>query len=157
MAAVWSEEARWEALLEVEVLAVEAWAELGHVPAEDAKKVRAGAPKIDAEFIAEVDEREAITNHDLAAFVDVVQSRIGPPAGNWVHYGLTSSDVVDTGQCLQLMNAADLLIEAATDLIEVLKRRADGVSRHGNGWPHSRHARRANNVRHQAGVVGLAG
>lgn len=125
MAAIFSEVARFEALLEVEVLATEAWATVGVVPEEDAKAVRERAPKIDEQFIADVDEREAITNHDLAAFVDVVQDRIGPPAGKWVHYGLTSSDVVDTAQCRQLVSAADLLIKAASDLIEVLKRRAN--------------------------------
>lgn len=124
MAAIFSEVARFEALLEVEILATEAWAELGVVPAEDAKAVRDRAPKIDAEFINDVDEREAITNHDLAAFVDVVQDRVGPPAGKWVHYGLTSSDVVDTAQCWQLAKAADVLLEASNGLVEVLKRRA---------------------------------
>jgi adenylosuccinate lyase len=125
MAAIFSEVARFEALLEVEILATEAWVQVGVVPAEDAKAVRDRAPKIDAEFITDVDEREAITNHDLAAFVDVVQDRIGPPAGKWVHYGLTSSDVVDTAQCWQLVKAADVLLEASNRLIEVLKRRAE--------------------------------
>ncbi len=125
MAGIFSEVARFEALLEVEVLAVEAWAELGVIPMEEAKAVRDRAPKIDDEFIADVDEREAITNHDLAAFVDVVQDRVGEPAGKWVHYGLTSSDVVDTAQCAQMVRAADLLIEATTGLIEVLKARAN--------------------------------
>jgi adenylosuccinate lyase len=124
MAKIFSETARFEVLLEVEILAVEAWASVGVIPAEDAKAVRDRAPKIDAEFIQDVDEREAITNHDLAAFVDVVQSRVGPPAGNWVHYGLTSSDVVDTAQCKQLVDAADLLIECSSTLIGTLKRRA---------------------------------
>lgn len=124
IAEVFSETARMEALLEVEVLAVEAWAKLGKIPQEHANVVRDKKPTIDAKFIQEVDAREAITNHDLAAFVDVVQSRIGAPEGNWVHYGLTSSDVVDTAQCLQLTKASNLLIEAANDFIAVLKRRA---------------------------------
>lgn len=124
IASVFSEIARTEALLEVEILAVEAWAKLGVVPNEHAIVVREKKPVIDDAFIREVDEREAVTNHDLAAFVDVTQSRIGAPEGNWVHYGLTSSDVVDTAQCLQLTKASNLLIEAANDLIAVLKRRA---------------------------------
>lgn len=124
MDSIFSEQARFEILLEVEVLATEAWAKVGDVPAEDAKTVRDRKPEIDAAFIADVDEREAITNHDLAAFVDVVQDRIGPPAGKWLHYGLTSSDVVDTAQCAQLTHAADLLIDAADGLFAVLKERA---------------------------------
>ncbi len=124
MASLFSEEARFETLLKVEILATEAWAEIGEVPAEDAKALRDRAPKIDQQFIDDVDEREAITNHDLAAFVDVVQQRVGAPAGNWVHYGLTSSDVVDTAQCATLTRAADLLISAAEELAEELKRRA---------------------------------
>lgn len=124
MAQVFAEEERFRLLLEVEVLATEAWSSIGVVPPQDAAAVRARMPKIDEQFVADVDEREKITNHDLAAFVDVVQDRIGPPAGKWVHYGLTSSDVVDTAQCKQLSQAADLLIDATTELIAVLKQRA---------------------------------
>jgi len=124
MSALFSEKAIFEVQLEVEVLAVEAWAKVGHIPAKDAQTVRDNVPVIDDAFIAEVDEREAITNHDLAAFVDVVQTHISSPAGKWVHYGLTSSDVVDTAQCARLTRAADLLIEVAGQLAGVLKRRA---------------------------------
>ena len=124
MAALFSDEARFGAMLEVELLAAEALAELGVVPAADARACRERAPQIDAAFVAAVDAREAITNHDTAAFVDIVQDRIGAPEGAWVHYGLTSSDVVDTALCWQLTKAADLLIEASGELVSVLKRRA---------------------------------
>ena len=67
---------------------------------------------------------EAVTDHDVAAFVDVVQQHIGGSAGKWIHYGLTSSDVVDTALCSTLTAAADLLVDAASGLIAVLKRRA---------------------------------
>ena len=110
MAALFTDEARFATWLEVEVLATEAWAALGVVPAEDAAAVRARAPEVDAEFVEAVAAREAVTDHDVAAFVDVVQERIGRPAGNWVHYGLTSSDVVDTALCATLTRAADLLL-----------------------------------------------
>ena len=87
--------------------------------------MRARAPVVDAAIVAAVNERERTTDHDVAAFVDVIQDRIGPPAGKWVHYGLTSSDVVDTAGCAQLTRAADLLIDASTRLIESLRRRAE--------------------------------
>jgi len=124
MAALFSDEARFGAMLEVELLATEALSSLGVVPAEDAAACRARAPQIDAAFVAAVDEREAITNHDTAAFVDIVQDAIGAPEGAWIHYGLTSSDVVDTALCWQLTKAADLLIEASTEFVAVLVRRA---------------------------------
>lgn len=124
MAALFTDEARFARWLEVEILASEAWALAGVVPKEDAKAIRDRAPKVDAHFVEQVDERERITDHDVAAFVDVVQEAVGAPAGKWVHYGLTSSDVVDTALSMGLAAAADLLIEACTALVEVLKARA---------------------------------
>jgi len=124
MAALFSDEARFGAMLEVELLATEALANLGIVPQVDAAQCRERAPKIDADFVADVDKREAITNHDTAAFVDIVQQAIGAPEGAWVHYGLTSSDVVDTALCWQLTKAADLLLEGSAELVSVLIRRA---------------------------------
>ncbi|HET6794471.1 MAG TPA: adenylosuccinate lyase, partial [Acidimicrobiales bacterium] len=120
--------ARW---LEVEELAVEAWAKLGVVPVEHADAVRSGADKLldekgelRADVVTAVAEREAVTDHDVAAFVDVVQDAIGQPAGGWVHYGLTSSDVVDTAQCTTLVRAADLLVAASGSLVAALKAKA---------------------------------
>jgi adenylosuccinate lyase len=124
MAAVFTDEARFGAWLEVELLAVEGWAELGVIPAADAQAVRQRAPVVDAGIVAAIAEREQVTDHDVAAFVDVIQDRIGGPAGNWVHYGLTSSDVVDTAWSVLLVKAADLLVLASSRLIEALKRRA---------------------------------
>ena len=123
MARLFSDEARFGAWLEVEILATEAWAAAGVVPEAEAVAVRERAPRVDAGVVSAIAEREAVTDHDVAAFVDVVQAAIGPPAGNWVHYGLTSSDVVDTALCLTLTRAADLLIAAMGDLIDVLKMR----------------------------------
>ena len=94
MAELWTEQARFATWLEVEVLAVEAWSELGVVPEDHARQVRDRAPVVDEALVRAVHEREAVTDHDVAAFVDVVQDAIGPPAGSWVHYGLTSYDVV---------------------------------------------------------------
>ncbi len=120
MAALFTDEARLSAWLEVELLACEGWAAIGVVPREHAEQIRARA-----QFTVEaVHERERVTDHDVAAFVDVVQSSIGAPAGNWVHYGLTSTDVVDTALCSVLVQAVDLIAAAAADLEAVLIRRA---------------------------------
>jgi adenylosuccinate lyase len=111
-------------MLEVELLAAEALSELGVVPTADATALRARRPVVDAAFVAEVDAREQVTNHDTAAFVDVVQSRIGMPEGAWIHYGLTSSDVVDTALCKVLATATDVLVDEVTALRDALTRRA---------------------------------
>jgi adenylosuccinate lyase len=124
IAAIFTDEARFATWLEVELLATEAWAALGVVPEADAKAVRERAPEITADVVAAIDARERVTDHDVAAFVDVVQERIGPPAGNWIHYGLTSSDVVDTALSATLTRAADLLLDASSGLVRALKARA---------------------------------
>lgn len=120
MSATFSDVTRFARYLEIELLATEAHAELGVVPAADAAICRVRAPQVDDAFVAAVAEREAITDHDVAAFVDVVQGAIGAPAGSWIHYGLTSTDVVDTAWCWMLRDAADLLIAAASELIDTL-------------------------------------
>ena len=120
MAAVFADTARFGRYLEIELLATEAHAALGVVPPEDAQTCRAGAPLVDDAFVAAVDEREKVTDHDVAAFVDVVQASIGQPAGAWIHYGLTSSDVVDTAWCWMLRDACDLLLDASDDLLRTL-------------------------------------
>jgi adenylosuccinate lyase len=119
MAAVWSEEHRLAIWQEIEALAVEAWAERGVAPAEAARAVRA-TPEVDREAWR---AREQETGHDLAAFVDVLAEAVGP-GGEWIHYGLTSSDVLDTALGVQLRDASDLLIGRAAELFAVLKRRA---------------------------------
>jgi len=124
MASLFTDEARLEMWLEVELLAVEGWAEVGTIPADDAAAVRARAPKVTPELVGAVHDRERVTDHDVAAFVDVVQDAIGAPEGSWFHYGLTSSDVVDTALCATMDRAADLLIEASDAFVSVLKARA---------------------------------
>ncbi len=120
MAAVWSDTTRMGRWLEIELLATEALAELGVVPVEAAKACRERAPRVDDEFVTAVSERERVTDHDVAAFVDVVQAAIGEPDGAWIHYGLTSSDVVDTALCWAMRDAVDLLISAASGLLGTL-------------------------------------
>ena len=124
MAALFTDEARLASWLEVELLAVDGWAEVGDIPAAAAAACRARAPKVTPDLVAAVNAREKVTDHDVAAFVDVVQESIGGQEGKWVHYGLTSSDVVDTALCANLVLAADLLIDASDALVSVLKRRA---------------------------------
>jgi adenylosuccinate lyase len=119
MGAIWTDQARMEAWLRVEVAAVEALAEQGVVPAEDAIQVR----DLAAFSVEAVQEREKVTDHDVAAFVDVVAQSIGE-AGRWVHHGLTSSDVLDTALGLQLRLAGDQLIEGARAYRDALVARA---------------------------------
>ena len=78
------------------------------------------APHVDDALVQAILDREAITDHDVAAFVDVVQAAIDGEAGKWIHYGLTSSDVGDTTLCWQMRDAADLLVEAASALLGTL-------------------------------------
>ena len=124
MSAVFSDTARFGRWLDIELLATDAHAELGLVPRVDAAVCRQRAPMIDDAFVQAVLDREAITDHDVAAFVDVVQAAIGAPGGSWIHYGLTSSDVVDTAWCAMLRDACDLLLEASTQLLVVVKQLA---------------------------------
>ena len=125
MAELWTDEARFSAWLEVEVLAAEAWSRLGVVPPEHAADIRRRtAGMVSAADVAEIAARERVTDHDVAAFVDVVAERVGEPAGAWVHYGLTSSDVVDTALSLTLTRAADLLILATEGLERAVAARA---------------------------------
>ena len=120
VAALFTDEARLATWLEVELLAVEAGAKLGVIPHADAQTIqeRASADP------AAVAERERVTDHDVAAFVDVVQERVGMPAGKWVHHGLTSSDVVDTALSVTLVRGCDLLLDAAGALEQAVVARA---------------------------------
>lgn len=117
MTDLFSERAKMARWLEIELLVTEALADTGVVPKDDAKKCRRNAPVIDDAFVGEVEEREKITDHDVAAFVDVAQARIGAPHGSWIHYGLTSTDIVDTAQCWAMRDAAALIITAQTELL----------------------------------------
>ncbi len=125
MDAVWSEPARFGRWLEVELLATEGHASLGIVPPEAARICRENAPTADDAFVQRILEREVVTDHDVAAFVDVVQAEIDDPAGSWIHYGLTSSDVGDTALCWALRDAAELIVGAAGELLATLIAMAD--------------------------------
>jgi adenylosuccinate lyase len=119
MGAVWSEQRKLEAWLQVELAVVDALAEQGVVPEDDAAAIRERAS-----FTVEaVKKRERVTDHDVAAFVDVVAESVGEP-GRWVHHGLTSSDVLDTALALQLSQAGLILVAGARDYRDALVRRA---------------------------------
>jgi adenylosuccinate lyase len=119
MGAVWTPQRRMERWLEVELAATEAWAAEGVVPAEAVEACRERAS-----FTVEaVNERERTTGHDVAAFVDVVAGEVGVE-GRWVHYGLTSSDVLDTALALQLREAGEVVVEGARGYRQVLIERA---------------------------------
>jgi adenylosuccinate lyase len=119
MGAVWSEQRRLDNWLAVELAVVDALAEQGVVPEADAAAIRA-----DAAFTVEaVKERERITDHDVAAFVDVVAASVGE-AGRWVHHGLTSSDVLDTATGLQIAQAGAILSSGQRTYRDALARRA---------------------------------
>jgi adenylosuccinate lyase len=119
MGAVWSERRKLDAWLQVELAVVDVLAEQGVVPEEDAAAIRDRASfTVDA-----VKEREEVTDHDVAAFVDVVAGSVGE-AGRWVHHGLTSSDVLDTALGLQLSQAGLILVGGAADYRNALVKRA---------------------------------
>ncbi len=117
--AVWTQQRRMESWLEVELAATEAWAEEGVVPKEAARACRERAS-----FTVEaVEERERQTDHDVAAFVDVVAGSVGEH-GRWIHYGLTSSDVLDTALALQLRDAGEVVLASARAYRDALADRA---------------------------------
>ncbi|MBA3300041.1 MAG: adenylosuccinate lyase [Thermoleophilaceae bacterium] len=119
MGAVWSEQRKLEAWLEVELAVTDALADAGAVPAADAIAIRERA----AFTVEAVKERERVTDHDVAAFVDVVAGAVGEE-GRWVHHGLTSSDVLDTALALQVLQAGRLLGAGARAYRDALVRRA---------------------------------
>jgi adenylosuccinate lyase len=119
MGEVWSPQRKLETWLEVELAATEAWAEQGAVPREAAAACRERA----AFTVEAVNEREKVTDHDVAAFVDVVAESVGEH-GRWIHYGLTSSDVLDTALAVQLGQAGDVVLESARAHRDALVERA---------------------------------
>lgn len=115
MGAIWTEENRYNSWLEVEILAAEAWAELGEIPKEDVKKIRANA----AFDVARILEIEETTRHDVVAFTRAVSESLGDES-KWVHYGLTSTDVVDTAYGYQLKQANQLLLEGLEQFLSII-------------------------------------
>src|SRR5690349_22302422 len=120
MGGIWTEQRRYETWLEVELAAADAMAETGLVPADAARELRARA-KFD---VARIEEIEQTTQHDVIAFTTAVAENVGP-AARWLHFGLTSSDVVDTAQALQMRQACDLIVKDIAQLMEAVHLRAE--------------------------------
>jgi adenylosuccinate lyase len=137
MAKIWSDEGRLARWLDVELAALDAWAEIGAIPTGDAAEIRARAVPPTPERVAEI---ERVTDHDVAAFVDAVAEQLGP-VGRWVHHGLTSSDVVDTALSLQIQDAGRLVVDGLDRSLDAVAAQAE---RHRNticiGRSHGIHA-----------------
>ncbi|PKQ28767.1 MAG: adenylosuccinate lyase [Candidatus Anoxymicrobium japonicum] len=116
---IWSDRARMHNWLQIETLAAEAMSKFGIVPPGDLELIKRKA-SFDVEKVLEIEKR---TRHDVVAFIENLAMNIGPPA-RWLHYGMTSSDVLDTGLAVQLRDAADILIEDTSNLLGILKNRA---------------------------------
>lgn len=119
MGQIWSEENRYKAWLEVEILACEAWAELGEIPKADVEKIREKATF----NVQRIHEIEAETRHDVVAFTRSVSESLGPER-KWVHYGLTSTDVVDTALSYLLKQANDIIEKDLKNFIEIIREKA---------------------------------
>jgi adenylosuccinate lyase len=119
MGRIWSEQRKYETWLQVELAAADAMAEAGIVPRDAARTLREKG----AFDVARIDEIEKTTQHDVIAFTTSVAEHAGP-AARWLHFGLTSSDVVDTAQALQMVEACDLILKDMSDLAEAIKTRA---------------------------------
>ena len=120
MAAIWADQRKYEIWLEIETLACEAQAELGHIPLEDARTIREKGKFV----LSEIEEIERRTNHDVIAFLENVASYVGP-ACRWMHQGMTSSDVLDTTLAVQTAQASDIILKNLRELREVIARRAN--------------------------------
>lgn len=119
MKALWSQETKFKTWLEVEILAAEAWAEIGAIPAEAARDIREKA----SFDIARVEEIEQETHHDVIAFLTNVAEYVGP-SSRYLHWGLTSSDMLDTAQAVIMVRALDIIVKDVDELMEVVRRRA---------------------------------
>ncbi len=119
MRAIWTEENKFDAYLKVEILSCEAWSKLGVIPAEDVEKIRRDA-RFDVDRIHEIEEQ---TRHDVVAFTRCVSESLGEEK-KWVHYGLTSTDVVDTANGYLIRQADDILRKDMEAFVEILRRRA---------------------------------
>ncbi|WP_056938383.1 adenylosuccinate lyase [Ligilactobacillus hayakitensis] len=119
MAELWNDQKKYETWLEVEIAADEAWSKLGHIPAEDIQKLKANA----SFDIKRIEEIEAVTHHDVIAFTRAVSESLGEER-KWVHYGLTSTDVVDTAYGYQLKQVNDVIRKDLQNFNDILAKKA---------------------------------
>ncbi|HMJ89088.1 MAG TPA: adenylosuccinate lyase [Candidatus Acidoferrum sp.] len=127
MRAIWTDENKLKIWLEIELLASQALVREGVVPARDFAKIKAGAEKCLKDLpglVARQRELEKTLNHDVIGFTTAVTEKIDDPASRWLHFGLTSSDVVDTAFAVQMVHSANILLQALSDLREAIARRA---------------------------------
>jgi adenylosuccinate lyase len=120
MGAIWSDRRRYETWLEVELAAADAMAEAGLVPSDAARELRARA----SFDVARIEEIEQTTQHDVIAFTTAVAERVGP-AARWLHFGLTSSDVIDTAQAIQMRDACDVIVKDIAGALDAVRQRAE--------------------------------
>jgi adenylosuccinate lyase len=120
MGAIWSDQRRYETWLAVELAAADAMADAGIVPAEAARELRAKA-RFD---VSRIEEIEQVTQHDVIAFTTAVAEHVGP-AARWLHFGLTSSDVLDTAQAVQMRQACDLILKDLAGAMDAIRTRAE--------------------------------
>ncbi|HTQ50966.1 MAG TPA: adenylosuccinate lyase [Candidatus Acidoferrales bacterium] len=128
MRAIWTDENKLRLWLQIELLASEALVKEGVVPRADFSKIKRGAEKWFADLpglVARQKELEKTLNHDVIGFTTAVAEKINGPASRWFHFGLTSSDIIDTAFAVQMVQSADLLIADVKQLLPVLKRRAN--------------------------------
>src|ERR671910_3400754 len=120
MGRIWSDQRKYETWLQVEIAAAEAMARAGIVPAEAARDIRERG----AFDIARIEEIEQTTQHDVIAFTTSVAEHVGASA-RWLHFGLTSSDVLDTAQALQMRQACELIVKDIAAAMDAVRHRAD--------------------------------
>jgi len=120
MGRIWSDQRRYETWLQVEIAAADAMSRAGIVPSEAARDIRERG----AFEIARIEEIEEVTQHDVIAFTTAVAEHVGP-SGRWLHFGLTSSDVIDTAQALQMREACDLILAGLSRLMQAVRARAE--------------------------------
>ena len=120
MGRIWSDQRKYETWLQVEIAAAEAMARAGIVPADAARDIRERG-RFD---LQRIDEIEQVTQHDVIAFTTAVAEKVGPSA-RWLHFGLTSSDVIDTAQAIQMREACTLIVKNLSALMEAVRGRAE--------------------------------
>ena len=155
MRAIWTDENKLRLWLQIELLASEALVQEGIVPRADFAKIKRGADKWFADLpglVARQKELEKTLNHDVIGFTTAVAEKIHDSASRWFHFGLTSSDIIDTAFAVQMVQSADILIADVKTLRKSIAEAGAQIQIHALHWPQPRHPRRTDDVRPQAGA-----